>query len=453
MTVRDGRPKIWHGIVSSVISNWLKRVDDLRWKLRGRRPTARFFFALPEPLPFPDGSLILERVGDSIYDAKPDDPWVSVIVHQVLVPHGRTHAFAAATDAVMTARPELVNLLSGRDRTIQGEETLDFEVAITVVEAITDFASPDQPPADWSGEARDLPPRADALNRCIRLVQDQMRAYRLAADVPYGRVTYEKIPLFVFGFMGWGTRQPDGFWHLWPPWRGPQVILLEHFNLPDPVAETQVVGELQTRHQHWLFELRQGNALVAWRESLLDAYRRCRVEGEYGAACIAAQTAAEVLVDQLLGLLMWEEGKDPEAAATVLGEGQLVAKMRREFPRRLGGNWSFTSPGPLREWLVGTVRIRNRVVHAGYEPTRLQTEAAIQRVLELQTWLFDALANERTRYPRAVLMTLAQEGLQRRGLWNGQIRVFANEQAPTEASWRASWKSWRDAMVLARADA
>jgi hypothetical protein len=126
--------------------------------------------------------------------------------------------------------------------------------------------------------------------------------------------------------------------------------------------------------------------------------------------------------------------------------------MRREFPKRLGGNWSFASPGALREWLVGTVRIRNRVVHAGYEPTRLQTESAIQRVLDLQTFLLDALANRRARYPRTVLMTLAQEGLERRDLWNGQIRAFAKEQAPADASWRASWKAWRDAMVLARAD-
>jgi hypothetical protein len=193
-----------------------------------------------EPLPLPDGALILGRVGDSIYDPRPDDPWVSVVVHQVRVPHGRTHALSAATDAAIRSRPELINLISRTDRATESDEaSLDFEVAITVVKAATDFASPDQPSADWSGQARDLPPRADALNRCIRLVQDHMRAYRLAADVPYSRVTYEKLPVFVFGFFGWGKRNPDGFWHPWPPWRGPQLIVLEHFNLPDPVVENR----------------------------------------------------------------------------------------------------------------------------------------------------------------------------------------------------------------------
>ncbi len=320
----------------------------------------RFFFALPEPLPLPSDFFALELVGEQPHELGDADSWVRLRLHQVTMPGGRA---AALVGAMLQVAGDLSKSPGRRGTGAVGDLDQLPPVAVTVADAITPARSPVAPASDWSGEARDLSPRSDAFNRCVQLVQDYARAYRLAAHAPYGTMTYERLPPIVLAYTG-GLRQcwetDQGLLHIADPreveWSGPDFVLLEHLNLGDPTLGPEVDEEIVWRTKHWLYELRSGAALLAWREHLAAAERAMAAEGDYGAAVVLAQTASEVLLDRLLALLLWEEGRAPAEAASKFEEGKLSKRVRTELPPRLGGTcrWKVRDRWPRGiDWRLG----------------------------------------------------------------------------------------------------
>jgi len=234
------------------------------------------------------------------------------------------------------------------------------------------------------------------------------------------------------------------------PWQGPSLMLLDHLNTADIVLGPLVEGDVATTFAQWMSEIRSGSPFVAWRERLVEANRSLNIHGEYAQAAVLAQTAAEVLLDTLLMLPLWEEKLPAENAATILEEGKLARRIKTEWQPRLGGNWSLDSSGSVATWFLGTALLRNRVVHGGYLPTRAEARCAYEAVFSLEKFAFDRLVDKRNRYPRSVLMTVARSGLERRGRWSGQIKRFAETIAGTEPSWRDSFREYRAAVAAAR---
>lgn len=70
---------------------------------------------------------------------------------------------------------------------------------------------------------------------------------------------------------------------------------------------------------------------------------------------------------------------------------------------------------------------------------------------DVQKYAFDRLCDRRDQYPRVTLMTVAQPGLERRGLWSGEIERFAKQQAPAEPNWQLAFREWHRQLVEASA--
>lgn len=273
----------------------------------------RWYFALPEPLPLPSGYEVTERVGNASGEYATDlDPMVTVIVHQVATDFGRTGGAAAA---VLEATRGAADLPQG-DVEDQSDSAVPFAIPTryTVIEAITVLESPDGPPNGWSGRPQDLPPRSDALMRCIRLVTDLVRAYRIASEVPYALPSYERIPSPVLLYVSDAVRE----WHVGGSepgehirstggWRGPQVTMLDHLNTLDAPFGPPVEGALEEKFNGWMRNLRTGSPFIAWRDRFLDANRALSINGDYPQAVVLAATSSEVFLDGLLSLLMWED--------------------------------------------------------------------------------------------------------------------------------------------------
>jgi hypothetical protein len=414
---------------------------------------ARFIFALPEPLPFPDGTVHQAKIGNAA-DAvtSDDDPWVTLAIHQVTNATGRTSGSMAAVLEVIDRLPDLPE----GDRVREDSTKVPkVDVSYTVIDAVTSFDSPDELP-DGDG-ARDWPPRSDAFNRCLRFVNDLARAYRVTTQTSYGLPTYERIPHPILGFTADAERVefdegglvgvlvglPEG------AWRGPNLMLLEHYNTPDdhlgPMIDDSRVGEFN----FWMTQVRYGNPLMQAHEAQLDARRALQVVGDYSAAVVLAQTASEILLDGVMALILWEMGSTPEDAALRFEEGKITRRVKTDFPSLLGGNWKLDGSAPAARWFHRSVRVRHRIVHGGYRPARLEAVDALNALRDLQTHTFDRLAARRDKYPRATLMTVAQSGLVARGLWHGKIKQFVEQVAPTEPYWTHSYAEWRDAMVKA----
>jgi hypothetical protein len=404
---------------------------------------SRFFFALPEPCAIPNGYQHVEQVGNAP-DApvQTDDPWVSLIFHQDCSRFSRMGGFTESVAKVLRRSPGFAESTRGVDppRDLDG-----FEAHYTVVEAVTPFSSPDEPP-DTAMQPVDFPPRTDGFNRCLRLTQDIVRSYRQATQALTGVPTYERIPSPVFHYTAAGLlevfRERERVVHVMRPtelWAGPQLMMLDHFNFPDPLPG-EYSADIHERVGFWLRALRSGDPLHLWRERLIEAHRAATILGDYGQAVTLANTSAEGLLNLVLGLLCWEEATSVDDAVRLFGP-HLKGRLSNELPPRLKGNWS-TKNGPLANWFENTHRLRHRVVHGGYLPSTAEARAAIDGVNELQQFLMDRLVDRRTTYPRTTLMVVAIEGLESRGLWSGQIRQFSEQTAPTEPDWRASFSGY-----------
>lgn len=407
---------------------------------------ARVFFVLPEPISLPDGYQVVMTTGDGS-QPREDDPEVSLIFHQVTTPHGRS---TAALEALMKATAQAPGLPP------QAEEPASVELDIewTVVEALTIWDSPDpiseadlDQPSHWT-------PRSDVFTRCLYAARQVVRADRQATETPYGLPTYARTVSQVLVYTADGVRElgvVDGqpVFLIRPTqdlWDGPSLMLLDHANFPDPFRGRDFDENIETRFWHWFSEENRGNPLNLWRERWIEARRAHEVLGEEAQAVILANTSCEVMLDAILALLMWEEGVAVEDAVPLFEEGKVLRRLKQELQPRLKGQWS-TETGAVGEWFRSAYRLRHRVVHGGYLPTPAEAARALEAGLGLQRFVMDRIAERRTTYFRAALMTVAEEGLTRRGLWSGQIKRFAEEVAPTEPSWRYSFTAWYRELV------
>jgi hypothetical protein len=408
----------------------------------------RWFIVLPEPLPLPDGWSVSEPVPNmAVALPAPDDPAVTLIFHQVESQYGRARGAVHAMRLASLRDPALPQPKSAEETGTAGVVS-----HYTVVEAITTAESPDPPPEAWSGSAADLPARSDAFMRCLRLIDDLARGYRMAAETPYGIPSYERIMSPVLRYSAPAVRQRvSQTAHVVRStgvWSGPQAILLDHSNVPDTPGGPLIEGELAEKFDFWISAFRSGLPLATWRDQIASAKRAFDSEGDYAQAVVLANTACEVLIDGILALLLWEEGLLPEKAAALFEEGGVLRRVQQELPPRLKGNWSVRGSAGVARWFADVYVLRHRVVHGGYKTTRPEARGAIRGMRELERFMFDRVAARRTAYPLVTLLTLAESGLSKRGLWNGKIKRLAEQTDPSAA--RSSLRAYYDALVAER---
>jgi hypothetical protein len=298
----------------------------------------------------------------------------------------------------------------------------------TIVEAVTPFL------ADDPDEKDPLRIQSDAFDRSVEAINRLVRAYRVSSDGLIAEVTRERLPFSVL-FL---TRAMTG-----GHWAGP-VLMLVHFNLPGDVSPDVLSDEELERLNAHLQLVQTGHPLFPYGERALDSRLALVREGNTKTALILAQIAIESLLDTVLSLILWEEGMSPEEAASKVFAGGFMTRLRNQFAARLGGSWDVKHPGPTHDLVNDLVRVRGRVVHADYMPTRDETWQAIQAATRMDNFIRDRLADRRNRYPKTTILFLGDEGLRSRGLWGGKIERFADDNAadiPHE--WIASYSMWR----------
>ena len=174
-------------------------------------------------------------------------------------------------------------------------------------------------------------------------------------------------------------------------------------------------------------------------------------DGDYRVAVLFASMAAEVLLDDLLAHLFWEEAVRPEDAAVVF-DGFLVSRVKREYQARLGGNWVLTGSGALANWSEKLAKLRHRIIHAGYEPDRPAAVAATNALAALESFLTERLSTAAVlkQYPRTAIAMMGRPGLKRRGKWSRRLQSLID--STDEPLWGETFNRWRAAMNRCRAE-
>lgn len=171
----------------------------------------------------------------------------------------------------------------------------------------------------------------------------------------------------------------------------------------------------------------------------MDAYREAttaRVNGDYISASILYAAAIEIFFDQVLQLLLWEEGLTPGEAFEKLfatkscGCDDCKETISTTFDRaksgmyqqRIGGDWDVYKSEMMKKWQ--TLRYtRNDAVHGGKEPSDADIEVASRIVDELVSWVIDLLADNVALYPVTLFTLAGRSGIEKRGAWDAFEKV------------------------------
>jgi hypothetical protein len=132
-----------------------------------------------------------------------------------------------------------------------------------------------------------------------------------------------------------------------------------------------------------------------------DAMSTLEAQGNYTAAAIMNAAAAEILLDEILLMLLWSEGKSIDEVATTFSERGVVGRVKSEFHTRLGGRWETDRAGAIKNWFDQTVLLRNQAVHFGHSPSRDEVSASARAVMALATFVKGVIGTKTNirRYP------------------------------------------------------
>lgn len=298
------------------------------------------------------------------------------------------------------------------------------EVTVTVIEVVT---------YGW-----DLDAASAAFDRSLDILQRFERQVRLATKRPVPQTTRELLPSLIPSMAHPADASPQ-------EWDTRARAFFPNANIQATISPV-MLGEPELQRLG-RFDDRDKPGLTAAEsiDLLLEAQLELHQRGNYRAAVLAAATAAESMLDTLLAALVWEEGKSPRQAASILGGDKFLKRIRRELPGRLGGSWDFETPGPIRDWERDCHRLRHRVIHRGQRPDSAQANAAVGSAEALTLFLTDRLIDSADRYPRVAGTWADRDRFSRRAAQ--QVRALA----AAEPSWVAMFEGWyASAVSMAR---
>ena len=141
----------------------------------------------------------------------------------------------------------------------------------------------------------------------------------------------------------------------------------------------------------------------------------------------------------------------PEASAHGWPD-TLMTRVKTLYARRIGGDWDPSGRGPVGWWAREVAGVRNRVVHAGYSPSREEAERSLVVVEDLLCYICDRLVygpNLR-KYPRTASNLLNREGFERRNRYPRWLQKL--QEDPSEPQWYERFGSWYAAQTRLLAD-
>jgi len=395
--------------------------------------TVVFFALLPNPLPLPEAAAIRVPMPPPGWDATEPEPsqvdfdtTVDVRFWQPEAASGVDHRALEVLDRAMrNVVPD--SLLPARDQVRALAEKPDPE-AVDTYQTVVELRA--RMPA--LGEASIL----ESFERAVEALQQLDRATRVLTRSQIAPLTRERLHQLV----PFATARDDGTWDRRTGW------VIAHRRLPYEVAPDQLEFPSVELVRVQMDRLRRGDPMSLYWDRLLPAYAAYD-DGDFDTATLNSAIATETLIDSVIALAYWEDGRTPADAAVALAPG-IVRKARTELPRTLGADPSAWSPDDensvVGRWRADLVDLRNAIVHRGYVATRENAFAAVEGAENLWRLLTDTVLANTQRRPRGALMLLGHQAIRRGGQWSANVQLVGHLE------WIDVFNSWRDEVDAAR---
>lgn len=133
------------------------------------------------------------------------------------------------------------------------------------------------------------------------------------------------------------------------------------------------------------------NPFILTEELMLNA-RRSFKQGFYKETILNAQTSVETFLRTLFSECLRIEGLTQEKIEAIQEGTNFITMVKREFSTRLGGSWDINNERKdVGNWFKNCYELRNKIIHAGYEPSFKEVDQGLGAALNLRIFAHDRL--------------------------------------------------------------
>lgn len=282
---------------------------------------------------------------------------------------------------------------------------------------------------------------SDAFDAALTQLRKLQSSYSLVSQGPMIFATRETLPISI-PFETLQTSE-DGSID-----RNLGIYLL-HIHGAQQLVTPEALSDGEEEKLHLAID-RHYAAFFSYHRLRHDAAVSLKRRGDYRASLLSVASACEVFLDDLLLHMMWEEGVRPEVAGQTFADPRvgIMKRLKSQYVGRLHGIWNPHHSGPTQLWRENVALVRNRVIHAGYEPGIEEAQKAYDTLIALERHGADLAAARSTKYPRTALAICGAEGLDRRGKFTQRIRRLMQDS--TEPDWPNTFIRWKSEALRER---
>lgn len=218
---------------------------------------------------------------------------------------------------------------------------------------------------------------------------------------------------------------------------------LSTVNPPQPLPDRSIA-----QLQEYLENDDGGVAFTAYHKLRYETMVLYHRRGDYRMTVVSAAIAAEALINEMLQMLFWDEGRYPEEIAPKFNPDETSVRNRvlSEFSRHLGGEWRADKKGPIREWREKIAEPRNEIAHAGAMPSSYEAQDALTALTRLDHFLGDRLIKKIPQRPRTAVLFHGIPRLESKGAMPNRLqRLLNNDREP---HWASTFGRWRDVLEV-----
>ncbi|WP_337814572.1 hypothetical protein [Intestinibacter sp.] len=137
-------------------------------------------------------------------------------------------------------------------------------------------------------------------------------------------------------------------------------------------------------------------------EEIMMRTLRYRDDGFNKECIILAQLSVESFIRTLYREFLLNEGNDEITIEKEMNDVPFMSIVKKEMSKRIGGKWNIKGYGDVGNWYRDTYLKRNRVIHGGFEPSLEEGELAVQRAIQIRSYIINLLKNKSKQYPDIV---------------------------------------------------
>ncbi|WP_176702697.1 hypothetical protein [Actinomyces vulturis] len=274
----------------------------------------------------------------------------------------------------------------------------------------------------------------DPLTRCIEVLIDFYKVLRIQKWSPVSLLTYERLNPIVVQVREDLVDNRH---------RAELLIRLNHFNY-GPALNARSISREEFYGMSYLADrLRNNDPFLQSREYRLNALFEFKRRGYYDQAIIQIAMSSEVLLSAIGRMILWEGASDGRLHISEVPsywKGMLKDRIKKIYGRYLSTKWSYNS-NAMTQWDERIVKIRNKVVHEGYYPSRIEILQAFQAADNLEFYLADCLEEVFLHFPKTSYCYIGRQDLLRR--FDGCVlKFFLPTVHEEELHWLQSFHAW-----------